>query len=216
MTIIDTWTAYAPTTSESDSGPANQIEYPVDPEVIDSPACSMPQYAGYPTKFFYVGSSAYPAVSADTYQQILAHAQGVHGRTQQGYRIVRVPIAPNGKPVGFRQSDKVWVGQCGSHIWFVDQDRSYQQFFKVMRALGDGTRYIQTGSLSSSVGTSQAWWINGVSDKHPELDGFYVECSKKTTRSRHEGLCGDAMFEWDWRDYCPWTDQGHLVQPTLF
>lgn len=210
-----TATAIEPTTAHTPK------RWPIHPEVIDSPACAMPQYATYPTRYFLVSGSTIE-VSADTLDEILDKGT-VWARP--GSRIVRVPLVPYfetltgaaqhravGKPAA---PGGTWSGHCGSAIW-VNDAHDLIAAFRVMHALGDPARYIQdfVGQPSGyMVDTLQAWWVNGCADNHPELDGFFIECFEP---HRHLGPCTALDRNWNWRDYAPWTDQGHNTQLSLF
>lgn len=190
----------------------------INPEVIDSPACSMPEYAGYRTRYYLVSGSTV-STAADTREDILDRAKIWATRSA---RIVRVPVVPyydalndpneKGRAVGRPAwTGGTWGGKCGSAIWVHDTDRRYQRSFRALRALGSNECYMQSGTVNYDVATLQAWWINGISDRYPALDGFWLECRQA---HKHLGPCAALDRTWNWRDYAPWCE--HDTQPYLF
>lgn len=190
------------------------------PEVIDSPACAMSQYADYRTAFYLV-SGFYPLTTADTYEEILDKGRIWADRSS---RIVRVPMIPYydareeekySRPVGTPPAAGGTVaGMCGATLWVRDTDRAYRDTYSVLHALGGSSSMQDTILHGYNVSTLQAWWVNGIAARHPTLDGFHVECEQK--RREHGPLCAALDIEWDWRDYAPFTDQGHDTQIALF
>lgn len=192
-------------------------------DVIDSPACAMPQYATY-RRHYWLVTGSHLLTSAETHDEIVEKAKIWADRSS---RIVRTPAigyydamrhepnSPGIRPVGTAPwAGGTWSGRCGSTIWFHDPDRTWQKAMRFLRALNENEgRYLQEGASGYNVSTLQAWWINGIADREPMLDGFPIECQQK---SRHTGLCSALDQTWDWRDYAPWTDQGHDTQLDLF
>lgn len=180
--------------------------------VLDSPACTMPEYADYPRHCYLVEGSTV-LVKASTAEEVIAKATPYRSHTSA--RIVRVPVNYDGRAVGLPAAPGgTWGGRCGSALWIHDVDRHFQRTFQTLRALDPSLWSIQPGHLDNHrCLTSQAWWINGVADRHPEIDGFWVECRHPY---RHLGNCEALGREWDWRDYAPYTDRGHNTQLALF
>lgn len=196
--------------------------WPVNTEVIDSPACAMPEYATY-RRHYWLVSGATALSAAKTLDKVIDSATIWADRHS---RIVRVPVipyydleAPDGesgrsRPVGTsRWAGGTMSGRCGSTMWVHDADRHYQSAFRALAGLDDSVTYFQSGTTNYNVSKLQAWWINGIADRHPHLDGFPVECMQER---RHIGLCTALDLAWDWRDYSPWTDMGHDTQMSLF
>lgn len=195
--------------------------WPINSEVIDSPACAMPQYAGYRRAFYLMDHSS-ASCSADTLADLLV--KGVPW-ARESSRIVRVPMIPyydhdsrepgSSRPVGSTPwAGGTWGGRCGSTIWVTDPDRRYRDAFATIHALGGGSGMQDDPLATYNVDKLQAWWVNGSAERHEHLDGFHVECQQM--RREHGPLCTALDIEWNWRDYAPWTDQGHNTQITLF
>lgn len=204
-----------------DLRPATPKRWPINAEVIDSLACAMPQYAGYRTAFYLVEGSAL-SCSADTLDDLLDKAVPW---ARASSRIVRVPMIPyydterdsgsgrSGRPVGSAPwAGGTWGGLCGATMWVTDPDLRYRDTFATLHGLGNG-HYMQDYTTNGDISKMQAWWVNGVAARKPELDGFPVEC--RQTR-RHDGLCTALDIEWDWRDYAPYADLGAGRQIALF
>lgn len=193
--------------------------HPINPEVIDSPACTMPQYTGYDTKHLLVTGGGV-LISHRDLDTLMENAVP-WGRP--GARIVRVPLAPipddayGDRTVGYAPTaGGTWGGRCGSMIWVPDTDHCYADQARLLHALGGDRHYIQdTDHFDNDLARlTQAWWVNGIATRrNPATDGFYVEC-KQTMR--HLGDCTALDLAWDWRDYAPWTDQGAGTQLVLF
>lgn len=197
----------------------------VNLDVIDSPACAMPQYATY-RRHYYLVSGSCLLTGAETLDDIVDKGRAW---ADERSRIVRIPAIPyydeRRKPDGVRENVRpvgraswaggTWGGNCGSAIWVTDPTHTYRNTFAALHALNpDGNRYMQDGPLANAdTGMLQAWWTNGVADRHDTLDGFWVECQQP--RRTHLGLCTGLDLTWNWRDYAPWTDQGHNTQLAL-
>lgn len=193
--------------------------WPINTEVIDSPACSMPQFADYPTNYFLV-SGTIAETSAATLTEVLD--KGVPW-ARQSSRIVRVPMVPyyegrerSGRAVGSAPTPGGgWGGECGATLWVRDPHGTYAAPRRMLRSLGADVSYIQDHPRDTyDVCKLQAWWVNGIADNKDTLDGFWVTCDQQ--RRSHGPQCTALDFDWNWRDYAPWTDQGHDTQISLF
>lgn len=204
--------------------PTAPKRWPINPEVIDSPACAMPQYATY-RRHYWLVSDSYREAAAETLDALVAKAAPY---ARENSRIVRVPVVPhydqhrnhNGQrdrvhPVGSAPwPGGTWTGRCGSTIWVPDPDRRYRETFATLRALGVRLAMQHEPLANRDVSLMQAWWLNGVATRHePVLDGFWVECTQE--RNKHRSLCSALDLTWNWRDYAPWTDEGHNTQLVL-
>lgn len=192
--------------------------WPINTEVIDSPACAMPEFADY-RRAYYLVDGSWVACSADTLDELLTIAVPWAGK---GSRIVRVPMIPyydsidgdSGRPIGTSPwAGGTWGGRCGSTRWVTDPNFRYRDTYATLHALSNSGGAMQGGTTNYDVGTLQAWWSNGIAARKPALDGFKVECLQ---RMRHDGLCAALDIDWNWRDYAPWTDRGNDTQISLF
>lgn len=205
----------------SDLRPATPKRWPVNPEVIDSPACAMAEFADY-KRAYYLVEGSHVAVSARTLDDLLDKAVAW---ARPSSRIVRVPVIPyyseDPKDASLRSVGTApipgggWGGECGAMLWVRDPQGTYAAPRRMLRGLGADVTYIQDHPGSGyDVSKLQAWWVNGIADRKPDLDGFKVQCAQK--RRNHGPLCNALDFEWNWRDYAPFTDQGCGTQITLF
>ena len=195
--------------------------WPINTDVLDSPACSMAEFAEYPTRLYLVTGSSIQ-VAADTIEEMLDKAVPW---AHEGSRIVRVPVVPyyedqsdsrSGRTVGSAPIAGGGVGgECGATLWVRDPRGHYSRPRAVLHALGAPVTYIQDNPGSGyDVSTLQAWWVNGNAANKPDLDGFWVQCEQ--SRKEHADLCSALDFEWNWRHYAAWTDMGHDTQLALF
>lgn len=208
-----------PSPGLADLRPATPKRWPINTDVIDSPACAMAQFADYPTHY-YLTTGSIADCSAPTLDELLA--KGVPW-ARRGSRIVRVPMVPyyedregSGRPVGSAPiSGGGPNGECGASVWVRDPEGHYARPRAVLKALGAPVDYIQDRPLDRwDTRLLQAWWVNGIAAKKPALDGFWVTCER--SRAEHGEMCGALDFEWNWRDYAPWHNQGHDTQLDLF
>lgn len=194
--------------------------WPINTTVLDSPACSVPEFADYPTRLFLVTGSSVQ-VAADTIEEMLDKGKSW---AHEGSRIVRVPVVPyyekkesgSGRTVGSSPiAGGGWGGECGATLWVqADKFADVIEARRMLRALGGPASYIQDNPGSGyDVSTLQAWWVNGLVDNKDGLDGFWLQCEQK--RKGHNELCSALDIEWDWRRYSPYTDEGHDTQLTL-
>lgn len=200
----------------SDLRPARPRRWPINTEVIDSPACAMAEFADYPRAYYLVSGSCVE-VSATTLDDLLD--QGISW-ARESSRIVRVPTIPyyagETRAVGSAPTPGGgWAGECGAMLWVRDPHGTYAAPRRMLRSLGADVTYIQDHPGSGyDVSKLQAWWVNGIADRKPALDGFKIQCEQK--RKGHGPLCTALDLEWDWRHYAPYTNEGHGVQMSLF